>query len=392
VGKYTPAFGVGMIGYGYMGKMHSYAYASLPFIYNPLPFRIKLVGVCAPSEASRALALESAGYEFATPDYRELLARDDISIINVCTPNYLHKEQAIAAIRAGKHVYCDKPLALTGADAQEMADLARQSGLTCQVTFHNRFCPALQRARQLVEEGFVGEVLSFRAVYLHTGYTDPKRPISWKMKRETSGAGALLDLGTHIIDIIRWLAGDFAKVNARLRTLIKERPAHAGGSALVPVTVDDVAMMQVELPNGALGSIEVSRIATGAADDLRFEINGSRGAIAFNLMDANWLSVYDDTKPGGAYGGGRGWQRIECIQKYPMPAVLPGGVAPVGWMRFHIASLYSFVSNVVESRTGDPSFDDGAAVQRICDAAIASNDSGSWESVEKTENKKADAE
>ncbi len=383
MGKDVSTLGVGMVGYGYMGKMHSYAYASLPFVYHPLPFRIKLVGACAPSEASRAVALESAGYEFATPDYRDLLERPDIHIINVCTPNYLHKEHAMAAIGAGKHVYCDKPLAMTGSDAQEMADLARESGLTCQVTFHNRFCPALLRARQLVEDGFLGDVLSFRAVYLHTGYNDPKRPISWKMRRETSGAGALLDLGTHIIDIIRWLAGDFGKVNARFRTLIKERPTHAGSPELVPVTVDDMAMMQVELPNGALGSIEVSRIATGATDDLRFEINGSRGSIAFDLMDANWLSVYDDTRAGGVYGGERGWQRVETTQNYPKPAVLPGGKAPVGWMRFHIASLYSFVSNVVGSRPGDPSFDDGAAVQRICDAAIASNQGGSWELIGK---------
>ena len=373
--------GVGMIGYGFMGKMHSYAYASLPFIYHPLPARIKLIGACAPSEASRALAVETAGYEFTTPDYRELLDRRDIDIINVCTPNYLHKEQAIAAIKAGKHVYCDKPLALTASDAEEMAALARGSGLTCQVTFHNRFSSALLRARQLVEDGFLGDVLSFRAVYLHTGYNDPKRPISWKMQRETSGAGALLDLGTHVIDIVRWLAGDFSKVNARLRTHIKERPAHAGSSELVPVTVDDVAMMQVELPNGALGSIEVSRIATGATDDLRFEINGSRGAIAFNLMDANWLSVYDDTRPSGPYGGDRGWQRIECIQGYPKPAVLPGGRTPVGWMRFHIASLYSFVSNVVESRAGEPSFDDGLAVQRVMDAAMLSSQTGSWQGI-----------
>jgi len=375
--------GVGMVGYGYMGKMHSYAYASLPFIYHPLPFRIKLVGACAPSEGSRNLALESAGYEFATPDYEELLARDDVSIINVCTPNYLHKEQAIAAIRAGKHVYCDKPLALTGADAQEMADLARESGLTCQVTFHNRFCPALLRARQLVEDGFLGDVISFRAVYLHAGYNDPNRPMSWKMRRETSGAGSLLDLGTHIIDIVRWLAGDFAKVNARLRTLVKERPTRAGSSELEPVTVDDIATMMVEMPNGALGTIEVSRMAIGTTDDLRFEIYGSKGSISFDLMDPNWLSIYDESKPGGTYGGQRGWQKIETIQGYPKPAVLPGAKAPVGWMRFHIASLYSFVTNVVEGRPGSPSFEDGLAVQRICDAAAASSASGAWEPIEK---------
>ena len=373
--------GIGMIGYGFMGKMHSYSYASLPFVYEPPPARVRLVGVCAASEASRSLAMERAGYEFATGDYRELLDRPDIRIINVCTPNYLHKEQAMAAIRAGKHVYCDKPLALSASEAEEMAVLARQSGLTCQVTFQYRFCPAVLRARQMVEEGFLGDVISFRSVYLHSGYTDPKRPISWRMQREKSGSGALGDLGSHAIDLMRWLAGDIAGVQARLRTLVKQRPVSAGSSEMVPVTVDDHAIVELELANGALGTLEASRIATGTADDLRFEIHGTRGAIGFDLMDPNWLMVYDDTRPGGAYGGERGWQRIECVQNYPKPAALPGGKAPVGWMRFHIAAIHSFVQRVVEGRPGEPSFDDGLAVQRIIDAAIASSESGLRQSV-----------
>lgn len=374
-------YGVGMIGYGYMGKMHSYAYASLPYIYNPPAARVKLVGVCAASEASRSYAMNSAGYEFSTPDYRELLDRSDIQIIDVVTPNYLHPEHAIAAIKAGKHVYCDKPLSLSGDDAAEMASLARESGLTCQVTFHNRFSPAMLRARQLVEGGFLGDVISFRACYLHTGYNDPKRPISWKMRKETSGTGALTDLGSHIIDLVRWLAGDFSRVNATLRTLIKQRPASVGSDELVPVTVDDMALMQVELANGAVGSIEVSRVAIGAEDDLRFEINGSRGSIAFNMMDPNTLLIFDETRASGPYGGERGWQRIETIQNYPNPAVLPGGKAPVGWMRFHIASTQAFLSNMVNNRPGDPSFDDGVAVQRIIDSAVSSSETGVWQSV-----------
>jgi predicted dehydrogenase len=368
--------GVAMIGYGFMGKMHSYSYASLPFIYDPPPARIRLVGVCAATEASRELAMDRAGFEFSTPDYHDLLARPDIDIINVCTPNYLHYEQTMAALKAGKHVYCDKPLAITAPEAEEMATLARESGLTCQVTFQNRFCPALLRARQMVEDGFLGDVISFRAVYLHTGYNDPNRPISWKMRRETSGAGALVDLGSHVIDLVRMLTGDFSRVNASLRTFIKQRPAHAGSTELVPVTVDDDAFLQIELPNGALGTIEASRIATGAQDDLRFEINGTRGAIAFDLMDMNWLSVYDDARPSGPYGGDSGWQRIESVQNYPKPAVLPGGKAPVGWMRCHIASIHSFLTSVVEHRPGDPSFDEGLAVQRITDAAIKSSETG----------------
>ena len=233
----------------------------------------------------------------------------------------------------------------------------------------------------MVEDGFLGEVTSFRAVYLHSGYTDPNRPISWRMQREKSGSGALGDLGSHVIDLIRYLAGDFSKVQANLRTLVKQRPTHTGSTEMVPVTVDDVAVMQVELPNGALGTIEASRIATGTLDDLRLEIHGMRGAISFDLMNPNWLMAYDDTRPGGDYGGERGWQRIECVQNYPKPASLPGGRSPVGWSRFHIASIYSFVSNVVNTRPGEPSFDDGLAVQRVIDAASVSSQTGLWQTI-----------
>jgi predicted dehydrogenase len=373
----TETLGVGMIGYGFMGKMHTYSYASLPFIYNPMPARIRLVGVCAATEASRALAVDTAGFEFSSADYHDLLDRDDISIINVCTPNYLHYEQAMAAMRAGKHVYCDKPLAMNAEQAQEMAELAHETGLTCQVTFHNRFSPAMLRAKQMVDDGFLGDPVSFRSVYLHSGYTNPNRPISWRMQHEKSGGGALADLGSHAIDLLRFLIGDFKSVSARLETYIKERPVSAGSTETVPVTVDDLAILTLESENGAIGTVEASRLATGTVDDLKFEIHGTRGALSYDLMNPNWLMAYDDTRKGGAYGGDRGWQRLECVQNYPKPAILPGGKAPVGWMRLHMASMYDFICNVVAGRPGCPSFDDGLAVQRILDAsALSSADNG----------------
>lgn len=375
--------GVGMIGYGFMGKMHSYAYASLPFIYDPPPAKIRLVGVCALTEKSRNLAMDRAGYEFATADYNDLLNRDDIHIINICTPNYLHKEQAAAAIKAGKHVYCDKPLAMDSSEAAELVKLDKSGKTTNQVTFHNRFSPAIMRAKEMIEDGFLGDVISFRAVYLHSGYTDPQRPISWRMQMEKSGGGALMDLGSHAIDLLRYLIGDFNRVQANLRTYIKERPAAKGSEEIVPVTVDDYAVMQLEHQGGAIGTLEASRIATGVQDDLRLEIHGTKGAIRFDLMDSNWLYAYDETASNGPLGGDRGYTRIECVQNYPKPASLPGGKTPVGWDRFHIASIYEFVRRAANGLPGNPSFEDGLAVNKIMDAAVKSSQTGEWENIEK---------
>lgn len=373
--------GVGMIGYGFMGKMHSYCYSSVPFIYSELPAKVRLVGVATAGEASRQLAMERAGYEFGTGDFYSLLERDDIHIIDVATPNYLHREQVIAAIRAGKHVYCDKPLAMNAVEAAEMAELARESDATCQITFHNRFAPATMRAKQMVEDGFLGEIVSFRAAYLHSGYTDPSRPMSWRMRFETSGGGAVMDLGSHIIDLVRWFVGDFTRVQANMRTLIKERPVAKGSADKEPVTVDDLAILQLEMLNGAIGTIEASRIATGVADDLRFEIHGTRGALMYNLMEPEWLWAYDDTKPDGALGGEKGFTRIECLHNYPQATSLPGKKNPLGWTRMHIASIYDFVYRAANGMRGEPSFDDGLAVHKIIDTAMRSNDSGRWEEI-----------
>jgi len=373
--------GVGMIGYGFMGRMHSYAYASLPFLYEPPPAKIRLVGVCAASEKSRCLAIERAGYEFATADYRDLLCREDIRIINVCTPNYLHRDQVIDALRAGKHVYCDKPLAMNASEACDIVNELSGGALTCQMTFHNRFCPAVMRAKQMIEEGFLGDVLSFRGVYLHAGYGDPGRPMSWRLDCEKSGGGAITDLGSHLIDLMRWLIGDFVQVNARYRTVVNRRPVAKGSDESAPVLVDDHATLMIEHEGGAVGTLEASRVATGSTDDLRFEIHGSRGALRFDLMDANWLYAYDDTTRGGSLGGDRGYKRIECIHNYPAPAAMPGGKVPVGWTRFHIAAMHDFVSNVVEGRPGSPSFHDGLAVHRITDAAQRSSRTQAWEPI-----------
>jgi len=337
------------------------------------------VGVCTSCKDTATAAAEHGSFEFGTTNLQEILDRDDVHIINVCTPNNLHAEQVLAALRAGKHVYCDKPLTRTVEEAERVAaESAARPAQRCQVTFHYRFVPALMRARQLVDEGLLGQPVHYRAAYLHSGYTDPARPMSWRLDAEQSGGGALFDLGSHVLDTVRFLLGDAARVCATLRTFIPQRPAAKGSTQLVPVRVDDVAVMQMEMVNGACGLVEASRLATGANDQMRIEIHGLQGALAFDLEEPSWLRVYDTSVADEPLGGARGWRRTECVQRYDPPAKLPGPKFAPGWLRFHVHSLHEFVRSIIEGRHASPDFFDGLAVQRILDAAQRSSATGSW--------------
>jgi len=377
VSQALPETGVGMIGYGFMGRMHTYAYQSLPFLYDPPPARIRRVAVCTAREATARAAAEHGGYERGVTDYRRVIDDPAVSVVHVCTPNAAHREACVAALQAGKHVYCDKPLALNVAEAEEIVAAAEKApGVTHQMTFQYRFLPATLRAKELMDAGFVGRLFSYRAAYLHAGYVEADRPMSWRLDAAASGGGALFDLGSHIIDLMRHLAGDVARVSATLKTFISERPDGKGGRGVVKV--DDLALMQVELPGGGLGTIEASRLATGTNDELRFEIHGDKGALRFNLMDPNWLYAYDHREATGPYGGERGFKAIEAVQRYPKPAALPGPKNAIGWMRAHIACLHNFLTCVVEGRPAKPDFRDGLAVQRIMAAAQRSSETGRW--------------
>ena len=373
----SPQFGVGIVGYGFIGKVHAFAHRSLPLFYDPLPARTRLVGVCTATEASGNKAVEQAGFAFATTNYEDLLARDDIQLIHCCTPNDAHRDLLLAALRAGKHVYCDKPLTRTLAEAEEVAGAARLSNVVNRMTFNYRFVPAILRAKELVDDGFLGDVYQFRAAYLHAGYLDPQRPRTWRLQMARSGGGALMDLGAHVFDLVRHLVGEIAEVNARLHTFIPRRPDPSTG-APAPVDVDDVAVVQVRTARGALGVIEASRLATGVQDELRIEIHGSRGALAFNLMDPHWLTVYDATRPEAPLGGTRGPQRIECVARFPKPYALGATKNAVGWPQFHVHCLFDFVDSVARGQLGGPSFEDGLAAQRLVDACQRSDAARAW--------------
>jgi len=377
--------GVGIVGYGFIGKVHTYAYLNLPLFYDPPPARIKLVGVCTAHKETAEKARKEAGFEFATTDYRELLARDDIHVINCCTPNHLHRKLLIDVLKAGKHIYCDKPLALNLKEAKEILEVVKKSRVVHQMTFEYRFIPAMMRAKQLIEEEFLGRVFHFRACYLHSGYIDPERPMSWRLDKDKAGGGALFDLGSHVLDLVRYLLGECRTVFATTRTFIKERPLRRGSSKKASVKVDDLVLIQLEMESGALGTVEASRLATGTNDELRIEIYGDKGAIYFNLMEPNWLWIYDTRDESEPIGGRRGFKRIETVQRYPEPAVLPGPKFAIGWMRYHLASQHEFVRRIVSGQKGDPDFFDGYKVQKITEAALLSAARKGWVDLSKLE-------
>jgi predicted dehydrogenase len=372
-----PVLRIGLVGYGSIGKMHTLAYRMLPMIYDPMPADIQLVGVATATEASMRKAVAQGGFVFGTTDWRELVARDDIDVIDCCTPNHLHRDILLAALAAGKHVYCDKPLAKTLDEAREIVTAAHQSKVKHQMTFQYRFIPAMMRAQQLVEEGFLGRVFSFRTQYLHAGYIDPQRPFSWRLDVTKGGGGAMVDLASHALDLVRFLLGDFESVNAFTETFIRERPV-PGEDRMAKVEVDDLVLMMARMENGSIGTVEASRLATGTNDELRLEIHGQLGALRFNLMDPNWLYVYDAREASDPIGGDRGFKAIETVQRYPAPAVLPGPKFSLGWTRLHAASQYAFIRNVVEDLPPSPNFVDGLRVQEVMEAGYLSAREGRW--------------
>lgn len=375
----TPTLGAGIVGFGFIGKVHTYGYLNLPLFYDPAPARVRLVGVCTSRPETAEHAATQAGFEFGTARFADLLEREDIHLINICSPNHLHCEQVIAALEAGKHVYCDKPLATSVREAESMLAAAQaHPGLIHGMAFHMRFIPAVMRARQLVEEGFLGRVYHFRCSYLHAGYTDPLRPISWRLTAQ-AGGGALSDLGSHAVDLVRSLLGEVAAVRATTETFVPERPVAKGAAETAPVEVDDYVALQARMASGALGFLEASRFATGTHDGMSFEVYGESGALRFSMMDPNYLYAYDATAPEADLGGHRGWLQVESLQRYPAPSVLPSPKLPVGWMRFHLHSQFDFLRAVVSGNLGTVTLADGLAAQRVDDAVRRSARTGAWE-------------
>jgi predicted dehydrogenase len=375
--------GIAMIGYGGIGRVHVMGYRNIPFHYGLPADTINILGVATTRRETAEKAAREIGCEVWTTDYSELLARDDVDLVDCTVPNHRHEEVVIAAAEAGKHIYCEKPLAMNVAEGQRMVDAVEKAGVKTQMTFNFRFFPAITRAKQLVEDGFLGRVFSFRGRYYRASYISYDKPLSWRLRKEIAGSGALFDIGSHVLDLIYYLLGDFGSVQATLDTLIKERPIAPGATEKGPVDVDDIALMHVRMaaPHDTLGLVEISRMGTGTTNDLQIEVFGDKGALRFNSADPSWLEVYDVRDGGQPLGGMRGFRKLETVQRHEGQKS-PDWSMPPGFVRTHAECQYQFLKAISDDLPPSPTLADGLRVQEAMEAAIRSSEESRWVAVE----------
>ena len=371
---------VGIIGYSGIGKIHAFSYRNIGFYYKDIPAPIELTGVCNRTTESVRKACSEEGFRIGTTDYLELIKSSEIDVISCCTPNDTHKDIIMACLESNKPLNCEKPMCRSMDEAKEILEKSRDyPDSVVQLTYMYRNCLPIIKAKQLIDEGFLGNVYVVRGKFLHSGYEDPARPMSWRMDFDKSGGGALFDLGSHVLDLIYYLLGDFSKVKAFLNTHIKERKYKGEISRIGRVTVDDVAYVNFELASGASGYVEASRFSTGTNDELILEIHGDRGAVKFNGMEPNWLQVYDAREDGGPIGGKRGFKALETVQRYPSPATgFPGPKFALDWSRYHMDHCHEFVINAVNGKKPECGLESGYKIQEIMDAALVSSNKDRW--------------
>ncbi|MCW5945532.1 MAG: Gfo/Idh/MocA family oxidoreductase [Fimbriimonadales bacterium] len=377
---------IGMVGYQFMGKAHSNAYRQAPRFFD-MDWEPELAVLCGRTEGSLRAAAEKFGWQETETDWRRLVERKDIDLIDVSAPGNLHAPISIAAAENGKMVWCEKPLANTLGEAVAMKEAVDRAGVFHAI-FHNyRYCPAVQLARKMIEDGVLGRIYHFRAVYLQDWIADPSFPLVWRLDKTIAGSGAHGDIAAHIIDLARFLVGEFEEVCGHLETFIKQRPKLAatddrlGGvasSEMGEVTVDDASMFLARFESGAIGTFEATRFAVGRKNHNRFEINGSGGSIVFNLERMNELEFYNANDSAEH----RGFQLIQTTDSvHPFAsAYWPVGHI-IGYEHTFINLVADGFSRMSRGENPTPSFEDGVRNQAILDAVERSSGSRRWEKV-----------
>jgi predicted dehydrogenase len=374
--------GIGMVGYAFMGRAHAQAWRTVGHFFD-LPFTPRMAAICGRDAAAVAAAADRLGWPATETDWKRLVARDDVDLVDVCTPGSSHAEISIAALEAGKHVLCEKPLANSVDEARAMAAAAARAadgGVRAMVGFNFRRVPAVALARELVAAGRLGAVRHVRGAYLGSHLLDPRFPLVWRLQAEHAGSGALGDLGAHAIDLAQYLAGDrIAGVSALTETFVPERPLADGSGARGPVTVDDAALFIARFAGGALGSFEATRFATGHTEGLRVELNGELGSIVWDLGAFNELRLFDATEEPAT----QGFRRIQVTRAgHPYAGAWWPDGHTIGYEHTFTHEVRDLVHAIADGHDPVPSFADGLQVQEVLDAVQRSARSGAgWTQV-----------
>ncbi|MDQ6913163.1 MAG: Gfo/Idh/MocA family oxidoreductase [Verrucomicrobiota bacterium] len=369
----TKTLAVGLIGYDFMGRAHSNAWRQAPHFFD-LPATVRMKAICGRNRAAVKKAAAKFSWEKFATDWRDVIADPEIDIIDICTPNDTHCEIAVAAARAGKAILCEKPLGLDVAECERMLAAVRKARVMHMVCHNYRRIPAIALAKEMIERGELGHrIYHYRARYAQDWIADPNFPLVWRMNSKIAGSGAHGDINAHIIDLARYLVGEFKEVCATMETFVKQRP---GGR----VTVDDAVVMIGKFRNGALANLEATRFAPGRKNSITLEINGSGGSLFFDFEEMNRLRFYNSLDPEGR----RGFRDI-LVTEPTHPFVKnwwpPGHL--IGYEHTFVHTIADFVQAVVRRKNAHPTFEDGLRNQRVLDAATKSARTKRWVKVER---------
>ncbi|MGA3145824.1 MAG: Gfo/Idh/MocA family oxidoreductase [Verrucomicrobiota bacterium] len=375
----TRTFRVGLIGYRFMGKAHSNAWRQAPRFFN-LKANVELHTICGRHAASVQAARAQLGWQNAAMDWQEVVESPLIDIVDIGTPNDLHAEIAIAAARNGKHILCEKPLAMNVKQAEAMLAAVQKAKVVHMVCHNYRRIPAIALAKKMIGEGALGRIFHFHARYAQDWLVDPAFPINWRLQKETSGSGANGDINAHIIDLGRYLVGEFKEVCGLLNTFVPERPLTEalakGARKMGKVTVDDAVMFIGRMENGVLANLEATRFASGRKNHIEIEINGSKGSLYFDFEDMNRLKFFNGNDPEDR----RGFRDILVTERGVQPYAgnwwPPGHI--IGYEHTFVHTVADFVNACAEGKPVQPTFEDGLKNQRVLAAIEESSQKSRW--------------
>jgi predicted dehydrogenase len=368
---------IGMIGYGFMGKAHSNAYATVSNFFD-LEYRPILKAVCARNEEKLTAFADQWGYESTETDWRALLERDDIDVVDICVPNNLHREIALAAAEAGKMILCEKPLSMNTEEGEEMCQAVEAAGVANMVWYNYRRVPAVTLAKQLIDEGRLGRIFHYRSLFLQDWTISTDLPQGgealWRLDVEAAGSGVTGDLLAHCIDTAMWLNGGIDTVTAMTETFIKERTHQLTGE-VQPVGIDDACAFLARFSNGSLATFESTRYARGHKALYTLEVNGEKASLRWDLHDLHRLEYFDHADDSLV----RGWRSVH-VTDHDMPYMdkwwVPG--LQIGYEHTFVHQVADFLEGLASGEAASPTFRDALETQKVCDAVLASADSGSW--------------